>query len=111
MMAVNTISLDGRAYVNLGEGPMHLWPQDAILIVAAPTQPPPHELGHWLHAANEHFISMGGPIWARALAEPCNAVVRTEDLGMLLRRPMATGIVRQNAIRRRTPSSRSAALW
>ena len=76
-MATRTISLDNCCYLNLGDGPLHLLPQMAIQIVAAPAQPSPQELGHWLHAADEHFVSMGGPIWGRSVAGPCDVVVRT----------------------------------
>jgi hypothetical protein len=76
-MAMHTISLDNRAYVRLGDGPMHVLPQDAILISAAPTQPPANASGHWLHGHSEHFLSMGGPIWGRALASPCQVFVMT----------------------------------
>lgn len=73
-MATQTISLN-REWKPLGPGPLRVTPRDGIQVVVSSEQPAPHANGEWLHAAREYFLSMGGLVWARAVAGTCDVEV------------------------------------
>lgn len=67
-MSTNRFTIDSRSFVCIGNGPMHVSPQDMpILVVASLDRPPPHAEGKWINPGPTlNWLSMSGSIWARA---------------------------------------------